>query len=211
MNTTSSTASTMLMMWRAGRMIGAPLIRADSFRNAITEPVKVSAPMATPSDISIRLCAWMWPGVPMSKASGAKNAPAATSTAAMPTSEWKAATSSGIDVIGTRRAMTAPMLPPIATPRMTSTQAMPSAGGWLAKRGDDRDRHAGHAEEIAAPARGRARQAAQRQDEQHTRHEIEECRQIGVHCRCPVVPVIPLGARRVSTWPSSCTSPACAG
>jgi len=28
----------------------------------------------------------------------------------MPTSEWKAATSSGIEVIGTRRAMTAPML-----------------------------------------------------------------------------------------------------
>ena len=55
----------------AGRMIGAPLMRADSFRNAITEPVKVSAPMATPSDISTRLCGWMWPGVPMSKASGA--------------------------------------------------------------------------------------------------------------------------------------------
>src|SRR3984957_2085382 len=50
----------------------------------------------------------------------------------MPTSEWKAATSSGIDVIGTRRAITAPMLPPIATPRITSSQAKPSAGGWEA-------------------------------------------------------------------------------
>src|SRR4051812_13258886 len=50
----------------------------------------------------------------------------------MPTSEWKAATSSGIEVIGTRRAMTAPMLPPMAMPRMTRTQARPSAGGWLA-------------------------------------------------------------------------------
>src|ERR1700729_3856077 len=48
----------------------------------------------------------------------------------MPTSEWKAATSSGIDVIGTRRAITAPMPPPIATPRITSSQATPSAGGW---------------------------------------------------------------------------------
>ena len=47
----------------------------------------------------------------------------------MPTSEWNAATSSGIEVIGTRRAITAPMPPPIATPRITSTQAMPSAGG----------------------------------------------------------------------------------
>src|ERR1700761_1913252 len=48
----------------------------------------------------------------------------------MPTSEWNAATSSGIDVIGTRRAITAPMPPPIATPRITSSQATPSAGGW---------------------------------------------------------------------------------
>src|SRR6478672_5240812 len=50
----------------------------------------------------------------------------------MPTSEWKAATSSGIEVIGTRRAITAPTLPPMAMPRMTSTQATPSAGGWTA-------------------------------------------------------------------------------
>ena len=71
MKNTSASASTMLMTCRAGRMIGAPLMRAESFRKAITEPVKVSAPMATPSDISTRLCGWMSPGVPMSKASGA--------------------------------------------------------------------------------------------------------------------------------------------
>ena len=59
------------MMWRAGRMIGAPLMRPDSFRNAITEPVNVRAPMATPSDISTRLEAWMLPRVPMSNAAGA--------------------------------------------------------------------------------------------------------------------------------------------
>src|SRR5437667_12284203 len=50
----------------------------------------------------------------------------------MPTSEWKAATSSGIDVIGTRRAMTAPIEPPMAMPSTTSSQARPSAGGWPA-------------------------------------------------------------------------------
>src|SRR3981081_1198253 len=50
----------------------------------------------------------------------------------MPTSEWNAATSSGIDVIGTRRAITAPALPPIATPRITNSQPMPSAGGCAA-------------------------------------------------------------------------------
>ena len=55
MKNTSASASAMLMMWRPGRMIGAPLMRAESFRNAITEPVKVRAPMATPSDISTRL------------------------------------------------------------------------------------------------------------------------------------------------------------
>ena len=71
MKNTSARPSTMLMRCRAGRMIGAPLMRPDNLANAITEPVKVSAPMATPSDISTRLCGWMWPGVPMSKASGA--------------------------------------------------------------------------------------------------------------------------------------------
>ena len=50
----------------------------------------------------------------------------------MPTSEWKAATNSGIEVIGTRRAMTAPIEPPIAMPTITRIQAKPSAGGWLA-------------------------------------------------------------------------------
>src|SRR5580765_4795168 len=50
----------------------------------------------------------------------------------MPTREWKAATSSGIDVIGTRRAMTAPIDPPMAMPTMTRAHARPSAGGWLA-------------------------------------------------------------------------------
>ncbi len=47
----------------------------------------------------------------------------------MPTSEWKAATSSGIEVIGTRRATTAPAPPPSAMPTITSTQALNEAGG----------------------------------------------------------------------------------
>src|ERR1700730_455040 len=50
----------------------------------------------------------------------------------MPTSEWKAATSSGIDVIGTRRAITAPMPPPSAIPSTTRTQAPSPAGGCAA-------------------------------------------------------------------------------
>src|SRR5690349_9693208 len=50
----------------------------------------------------------------------------------MPTSEWKAATSSGIEVIGTRRAITAPMPPPMAMPRMTRIQPVALAGGCAA-------------------------------------------------------------------------------
>src|SRR6201747_1280924 len=50
----------------------------------------------------------------------------------MPTSEWNAATSSGIEVIGTRRAITAPIEPPIATPSTTSIQPSASAGGCAA-------------------------------------------------------------------------------
>ena len=50
----------------------------------------------------------------------------------MPTSEWKAATSSGIEVIGTRRAITAPMPPPSAMPASTSTHDMRPAGGCAA-------------------------------------------------------------------------------
>ena len=50
----------------------------------------------------------------------------------MPTSEWNAATSSGIEVIGTRRAITAPVPPPMARPTTTSVQAPKPAGGWAA-------------------------------------------------------------------------------
>ena len=63
--------SARLMTWRAGRMIGLPDMRPDSLAKAMTEPVKVMAPMATPSDISIRLAKWMAPGSPMPNASGA--------------------------------------------------------------------------------------------------------------------------------------------
>src|SRR5580692_8996374 len=44
-----------------------------------------------------------------------------------------------------------------------------------------RNRHADHAEEIAPAGGCRTRQSAQRQDEQHTRHEIQHCRKIATH------------------------------
>ena len=48
------------------------------------------------------------------KASGLRKAAAPTSTAAMPTRLWKAATSCGIAVIAIRRAVTRPIAAPIA-------------------------------------------------------------------------------------------------
>ena len=52
-------------------MMGLPDMRPESLAKAITEPVKVTAPMATPSDISSRLAPAMVPGWPMPNASGA--------------------------------------------------------------------------------------------------------------------------------------------
>ena len=70
-SSTVRAARAMLMRCRAGRMIGLPDMRPDSLAKAMTEPVKVMAPMATPSDISRRLAAAILPGWPMPKASGA--------------------------------------------------------------------------------------------------------------------------------------------
>ena len=83
-----------------------------SLANAISEPEKVIAPIANPSDISTSDCLWMWPGTPIPNAAGAFSAAAATNTADKPTSEWKAATSCGSAVIWMRRATTTPMPPP---------------------------------------------------------------------------------------------------
>ena len=53
--TTGKIVGASLVEMSLGVAIGAPLIRPDSFRNAITDPVKVMAPIATPSAISTRL------------------------------------------------------------------------------------------------------------------------------------------------------------
>ena len=84
-----------------------------SFKNAITDPVKVIAPIAAPRDISIKLAILMLPCVPKLKTSGFKKADIATKTAANPTKLWKPATSSGIAVIGILNAIKAPIEPPI--------------------------------------------------------------------------------------------------
>ena len=63
-------ASPMLIRWREANRIGAPDMRPSSLANAITDPVKVMAPMATPTPISTIEPPAMSPGVPMPKASG---------------------------------------------------------------------------------------------------------------------------------------------
>ena len=142
------------MTCRTGRMIGLPDMRPSSFRKAMIEPVKVIAPMATPSDISTSACA-----VDVAERADAEGLRrierrrAATSTAARPTSEWKAATSCGIAVIGMRRAMTRA---DGAARRHGDDEEEPGeeAGRRAAEeRGQDGERHADHAEEVALPAR----------------------------------------------------------
>ena len=93
--------------------MGEPDMIPLSFKNAITDPVKVIAPIAAPRDISIKLAILMLPCVPKLKTSGFKKADIATKTAANPTKLWKPATSSGIAVIGILNAINVPIDPPI--------------------------------------------------------------------------------------------------
>lgn len=61
----------------------------------------------------------------MPNASGLRNAATPTSTAAMPTSEWKAATSCGMSVIAIFRAVTKPIAAPIAiATRISGSEAI---------------------------------------------------------------------------------------
>ena len=93
--------------------MGEPDIIPLSFKKAITDPVKVIAPIAAPKDISIRLAILIFPSEPKLNTSGLRKAEIATKTAAKPTKLWKPATSSGIAVIGILYAMKAPIDPPI--------------------------------------------------------------------------------------------------
>ena len=167
------------MKWRAGSMIGLPDMRPSSFRKAMTEPVKVMAPMATPS------ASRSAPGRGCRRRCRCRSFPARRwrrpppCTAARPTSEWKAATSCGIEVMAMRRAMTAPTPPPMARPS-TIRPKPPADGRGQRQRGDDGDGHADHAVDVALAAGGRMRQAAQRQDEQDAGDEIEEGSEVGV-------------------------------
>ena len=110
-------------------MTGAPwnrrnLYLPESLPKAITEPLKVMAPMAEPRNSSILLPKGMSP--PFSarlKAQGSSTTAKAMHTAARPIMLCMKATSSGILVISTRLAMRVPMVPP--TSRPTTIQPRP--------------------------------------------------------------------------------------
>jgi hypothetical protein len=90
--------------------------RLASLPKAMTDPEKVIAPTNVPMNNSTRLPRGI--GYGMSKASGLLTTAKAMSTAARPTSECIAATSSGICVISTRLATYQPATPPIVSARM---------------------------------------------------------------------------------------------
>ena len=104
--------------------IGALFILPESFPNAMTEPENVIAPTNVPMNSSSLLPSGIGSAIP--SAAGLLTAAMAISTAAMPTSECIAATSSGICVICTRRATKAPMPPPMTRPRMITSSRLVS-------------------------------------------------------------------------------------
>ncbi len=122
--------------WPA-KVTGAPWKRRNlylplSLPKAITEPLKVTAPMAAPRKSSKRLPVGMGrPLATMPKAQGSATAATAMNTAARPIMLCMKATSSGIFVISTRCAMRVPAPPPTASP--TRTQTMPCQCVWPLK------------------------------------------------------------------------------
>ena len=124
-----ATPSTRLKMCCPANTTGAllnnrHLIRPYSLPKAMTDPENVIAPTKLPMNSSRRLPRGIGTGMP--KATGLLTAATAMSTADRPTSECIAATSSGILVISTRRAITAPIEPPI-TAAITTMARLPLA------------------------------------------------------------------------------------
>jgi hypothetical protein len=127
-NTAASPSARLSLCWPAN-CTGAPWNRRNlylplSLPKAMTEPLKVTAPMKAPSASSMRLPPGMGPPLAVIwKAQGSATAAMAMNTAARPIMLCMKATSSGILVISTRCAIVAPTPPP--TTRPSSTQPRP--------------------------------------------------------------------------------------
>ena len=110
--------------------------------------------------------------------------------------------------MGMRRAMSAPMPPPMASRSDDQDPGQHrNSGRRSAERRRNGDRHAEHAEHVAVARGHRARQPAQREDEQHAGGEIEQRYEIRRHGVAGVRPLtsalelIDCRARRRSTPP----------
>ncbi len=117
------------MCW-PGNTTGAPwnsrnLYLPDSLPNAMTEPENVMAPTKVPMNSSKRLPVGIsMPAGTMPKACGSATTATAMATAARPIMLCMKATSSGIFVISTRRAIKVPMEPPTSRPSRTQPRPM---------------------------------------------------------------------------------------
>ena len=224
MKNTSARPSAILMMWRAGRMIGAPLMRPDSFserdhRSGEGQRADGDAErhfdQARAVDVAGRADVERFRRV--ERTGGDQHRGHADQRVERGDQfghrgHRHLAGDHGADAAadGDRR-------------ESTSSQARPSAGGWLASVVATAMRHAGHAEEIALPAEV-AGLDSPRSDrmKRYARDEIQNCGEIGVHLRS--VPrafhdklisskharVLAMLATHLATSFSSGTSPACA-
>jgi hypothetical protein len=96
--------------------MGLPVIHSLSFRKAIMEPENVTPPMKVPSMI-------VTPAVSgPTGTSVPRNSPMATRADAPPPKPLKRPTISGMAVIWTMRAATAPIRPPVAMPMRMGVQ-----------------------------------------------------------------------------------------
>ena len=145
----------------------------------MTEPVKVNAPMATPSDISMRLCPWMDAG--RADAEGLRRVERGRGDQHRGKADQRM---EGGDELRHRRHRDAPR-DDSADAAADGDAEHDEAERAPARRGDeqrrhDGDRHADHAEIVALPRCLRVRQAAQRQDEEDAGDEVEQRGDVGV-------------------------------
>ena len=104
----------------SGFEIALPVTNPCSFPNAIMLPEKVTAPMSVPAmiDTPESMASVSAPPAPPVPPATRRYSPTATRPDAAPPKPLKTATISGMAVIFTVRAMTAPISPPTATPTM---------------------------------------------------------------------------------------------
>ena len=152
-----------------------------SLAKAMTEPVKVIAPMATPSDISTSEAPWIVPG--LADAEGGRRVErrrgdedGGKADAGMEGGDELRHRRHG-DAPGDHRADAAAD----AEAEEHQEPAGEAGGRRDGEGGEDGERHAGHAEIVAAPRGLRRGQAAQRHDEQDAGDEVEQLDEIDRH------------------------------